>query len=152
MKISDLPKHVQEAIERGEQIAAASNGAISPALERFRQVQKLEVPIAKGISVEPGMNKLETRYAEYLDRLKLGHRILWWRFNAFRFRLADGAWYKPDFAVMLASYELECHETKGFWREAARVRIKVAADLYPIRFVAVTEDENGWHFEKFGAA
>ena len=33
---------------------------------------------------------------------------------------------------------LELHECKGFWRDDARVKIKVAASLYPFKFIAVT--------------
>jgi len=44
----------------------------------------------------------------------------------------------------------EIHETKGHWREAARVRIKVAADLYPwFKFVAVKWDKKQWVYEDF---
>ena len=32
---------------------------------------------------------------------------------------------------------IECHEVKGFWHDDARAKIKIAADLYPFRFLAV---------------
>ena len=82
-------------------------------------------------------NWLETQYALHLDRRKAAGEILWWRFEPFTLRIGAGARYTPDFAVQLPDGVIELHETKGHWREAARVRIKVAADLYPFRFLCV---------------
>lgn len=31
---------------------------------------------------------------------------------------------------------MECHEVKGFWTDDAKVKIKVAAEQYPFRFIA----------------
>lgn len=103
---------------------------------------------------KPGsMNKLETRYASLLEISRLNATIIWWGFEAWKFRLADGAFYTPDFDVLLADGSLEAHEVKGHWEEAARVRIKVAAELHPLRFIAVTErrraDGGGWDREVF---
>ena len=58
-------------------------------------------------------------------------------FEAIRLRLGHGAWFKPDFAVLPKDDRLEFHETKGFWREAGRLRIKVAASTYPFKFIAI---------------
>ena len=44
---------------------------------------------------------------------------------------------------------MECHEVKGFWQDDARVKIKVAADLYPIRFLAVMKKKSEWQIENF---
>jgi hypothetical protein len=38
---------------------------------------------------------------------------------------------------MLANGELELHETKGFMRDDAAVKLKVAAGMYPMRFYLV---------------
>jgi hypothetical protein len=44
-------------------------------------------------------------------------------------------------------------EVKGHWEEDARVKIKVAASIYPFRFIAVTararKDGGGWVLEEF---
>jgi hypothetical protein len=54
---------------------------------------------------------------------------------------------------MLASGELECHEVKGHWQDDARVKVKVVADQYPLRFIAVTANTKksggGWAVEEF---
>lgn len=97
------------------------------------------------------MNRLEERYArEVLEARKAASEVARYEFEALKFRLADGAYYCPDFAVWLASGALELHETKGFWREASRVRIKVAADRYPFLFVAVRRIKGEWVYEQIG--
>jgi hypothetical protein len=107
--------------------------------------------IARGVpQLTAYKSKLEARYAERLKLRAHAGEILWWAYEPINFRLGDGATYKPDFGIMLANFELEMHETKGWWREAARIRIKCAASLYPFRFIGVTHDkERGWEFEEF---
>lgn len=97
------------------------------------------------------MNGLEAAYAEHLAALEMHSHILWWRFEGFSLRLADGAHYTPDFAVMLPDGTIELHETKGQWREAARIRIKVAAETFPFRFVGVRSVKGQWIFEDFSS-
>src|SRR5688572_6464228 len=75
-----------------------------------------------------GMNKLEERYACVLQSELLAGRIKAWAYEAEKLRLADGAWYTPDFRVVMPTDEVCFHEAKGFFREAARVRLKVAAE------------------------
>jgi hypothetical protein len=45
------------------------------------------------------------------------------------------------------------HEVKGFWINDGRAKIKIAADLYPVRFVAIKakpkKDRGGWATEEF---
>jgi hypothetical protein len=84
----------------------------------------------KPLAVKLKMNKTEAAYADQLELQKIAKIIIDWRFNAVRFRLADGAYYKPDFLVVMED-RFELHEVKGFFREAAKVRIKTAAHLYP---------------------
>lgn len=96
------------------------------------------------------MNKTEAAYAGYLEARKTDCDILWWRYEPMKFRLADGSYYTPDFGVLTRDCLFELHETKGFWREAARVRIKVAAELFPFRFIAITRAKaGGWEREEF---
>ena len=104
---------------------------------------------ARGTLKPRGMNGLEAEYAAYLDTLKLAGEVLWWEFEGVKFRLGDDCWYRPDFLVMLASGCLEAHETKGFWRDDARVKIKVAADTFPIPFIGIRKSSAGWDREVF---
>lgn len=83
------------------------------------------------------MNATEAEYARVLETERAAGLVAWWKFEGLKFRLADNTFYTPDFAVMLTNGELQAHEVKGFWTDDARVKIKVAADLYPIQFYAL---------------
>jgi hypothetical protein len=95
------------------------------------------------------MNKLESEYGNYLETLKRVGAIVWYKFEAMKLRLANNTFYTPDFMVMKADGQLEAHETKGFWEDDARVKIKVAASLYPFQFYGITKDKSGWKIEEF---
>ena len=95
------------------------------------------------------MNKTEAAYDQHLQALHAAGDVLWHRFEPMRLRLADGAWFTPDFGVLTRDCLFEFHETKGFWREAARVRIKIAAELFPFKFIAIKRDGGGWKREEF---
>jgi hypothetical protein len=103
------------------------------------------------------MNKWETLYNDELKMSLQVGAIRWYDFEPMRLKLAefttDGEprtiWYTPDFGVMEKTGELWFAEVKGFWREAARVRIKLAASKFPFRFVAITRDKCEWKKEEF---
>jgi hypothetical protein len=99
------------------------------------------------------MNKTEAEYDAYLADLQQRGVIVWRRFEGIKLRLADNTFYTPDFGVMLSSGLMELHEVKGHWTDDARVKIKVAAALYPYQFVAVqkrpAKDGGGWTEERF---
>jgi hypothetical protein len=90
------------------------------------------------------MNKTEAAYDAHLAELQHAGAILWRRFEGVKLRLADATFYTPDFAVMLADCRIELHEVKGFMRDDAAVKLKVAASLYPFRFVLVRKLGHGW--------
>lgn len=75
-------------------------------------------------------SKLERDYARRLEMLKHAREIWDWMYHPMRLRLADGTYYTPDFLVVMPGGLVEFHETKGFMREAARVRLNVAADKF----------------------
>lgn len=99
------------------------------------------------------MNKTEAAYAATLDARRHAGEVAWFKFEGIKLRLADNTFYTPDFAVMLADGSLEMHEVKGFWQDDARAKIKIAADLYPLQFIAVQakakKDGGGWFVETF---
>ena len=93
------------------------------------------------------MNKWETEYAAVLnDGLRCGI-IDWYGFEAINIRLADGARYTPDFAV-IRNGVLQFIEVKGHLREAALVRFKVAAEVCPLKFTMLRKKKitegGGW--------
>ena len=99
------------------------------------------------------MNKSESAYQSLLESKKRAGLVVWYRFEGIKLRLADNTFYSPDFAVMANDGVMECHEVKGLWRDDARIKIKVAAEQYPFRFIAVKakakKDGGGWAVEEF---
>ncbi|MGQ5524892.1 DUF1064 domain-containing protein [Chitinimonas sp. PSY-7] len=99
------------------------------------------------------MNKTEAAYAQRLEAQRQRGEVIWYKFEGVKLRLADNTFYSPDFAVMAQNGQMEMHEVKGHWQDDARVKIKVAADLYPFRFIAVKpqpkRDGGGWSTEVF---
>lgn len=99
------------------------------------------------------MNKTEEAYASLLRDRQFAGEIAWFRFEGIKLRLADNTFYTPDFAVMLTTGFIEIHECKGHWQDDARAKIKIAADQYPFRFIAMKvrpkKDGGGWIEEEF---
>lgn len=137
----------------------AANRVTSVQLKRLG----VEVPEApKALPAIPGvgrrkgrsqeMNALEAEYATHLNELLHDGKVLWWGFQCIKLRLAKKTWYEPDFLVMQENGELEVHEVKGHWEDDARVKIKVAADILPFRFKALTRPAKaaGWFVEVIG--
>ena len=106
-------------------------------------------------------SKTERQYAMVLgDEVEEG-TIERFEFESMKFKLADGAWFCPDFCVWLPAHlvrdgttspqQLELREIKGgFVREAARVRFLVAKRLYPeFSWRMIQKQRNGWWIDIF---
>lgn len=107
-------------------------------------------PRARGVAKSAaGMNKTEAAYAAHLQLRQHAGEVSWFAFEAVKLRLADKTFYTPDFTVMLADGTIEQHEVKGFWEDDARVKIKVAAALFPFRFLGIKKAGAGWAVEEF---
>jgi hypothetical protein len=99
----------------------------------------------------PGkMNKTEAEYASRLEIFKKSGLLSDYRFEAVKLRLANLTTYTPDFLVIDVDGSIVFHEVKGFWMDDARVKIKVAAELYPwFHFIAATKNKGNWELERF---
>ena len=94
------------------------------------------------------MNKTEASFNAQLTVLKKAGRIQWFMFEGLKLRLGHTCFYTPDFIALDDAGKLIAYEVKGFWRDDARVKIKVAARAYPwIRFVAVKKIKGGFDSE-----
>lgn len=124
---------------------------------------------AKGSRGEhrPGvMNNTEAEYAALLEvRRRAGGDVEWYAFEAVTLKLAADTRYTPDFLVMRSDATLECHEVKGrttskrnkvingvdmqvkkdiaFATEDSKLKIKLAAEKFPFRFVMVFPERGG---------
>jgi hypothetical protein len=96
------------------------------------------------------MNKTEAAYSRLLELRQRAGEIRAYKFESVKLRLAKRTHYTPDFLVVLPDGTVEFHEVKGFWRDDARVKIKVAAEAYPyFHFVAVQNKKGTWVYEHF---
>jgi hypothetical protein len=126
-------------------------------LKRQGALHGLPMTKAACRNVEPvrqRMNKTEAEYAQLLEFRRLAGEIKAWGFERIKLRLADRCWYTPDFDVLRIGGELEFHETKGFFREDARLKVKFAAKDFPrYRFIVLTRipkrKGGGWAVEEF---
>ena len=99
------------------------------------------------------MNNTEKAYAQYLEMKRREGEISYYSFDNINLRLADNTFYKPDFLVMRSDGQLEIHEVKGHWTDDALVKIKVAADKFPFKFIAIMKQTKknggGWDVRDF---
>ena len=117
---------------------------LHPARSTGEAFDRAEVELAAST-----MNKTEAAVVQELEISMTAKEIRWWAFEPLRFRIGKGAFYTPDFVVLRSDFNLQVFEVKGHWEEAARVRIKVAAHLFPwLRFTAVKRIRGGWEFEE----
>lgn len=76
-------------------------------------------------------SKAEERYAAILDARVRDNLIRSWRYEGLTLKLADGVRFTPDFLVTENDDRMTLIEVKGFMREAARLRLKIAVSMYP---------------------
>ena len=100
-------------------------------------------------------SQTEADWGVVLEAETRAGRIQWARHEPIRLRLAEGAWYKPDYLILMADGSLVADEVKGSWsargQEAARVRLKVAVEHHPwLRFRVVMRKGKGWSVEELG--
>lgn len=128
--------NASEAFIRLNAGASVSPGAIPPTLapagaKRLRQ------------RTEPKLNKTEAAFMQWLQERHDAGTI---RAQSVTFVLANGVRYTPDFTNLRLGL---AWETKGFMRDDAAVKIKVAAAMYPeIRFHLVTRKGGTWEIQE----
>ena len=114
-----------------------------------KATQRLDPPPAKvdllfNLSAskdEAKLNKTERAYLEHLRSLSL----LWIGIQNITVKIADDCRLTPDFCYVGADKKLTIVDVKGFQREDALIKMKVAARLFPMfRFVIVTKQAGGW--------
>lgn len=96
------------------------------------------------------LNKTEREYWEHLKQSQLlDECIVWIGVQNITLKLADDCRYTPDFWTVEVGGQIVAREVKGFWRDDAKVKIKVAARLFPwIKFVVVKKLQYSWSEEE----
>ena len=111
------------------------------------------VDFAQGRLKAGAMNNTEAEYAQRLELQMRAGEILWYRFEAIKLVLPGNVFYTPDFMVMGKDNAVEIHEVKGFWTDDARVKIRIAAGIFPFHFLAIKKRAKklggGWEVENF---
>lgn len=134
-----FPKASDDFIRRNASIPVATATQV-PVKSRLRQNTK-------------GLNKTE---AAYFEVLKQAYPHCHVDSQSVTLLLGNGVRYTPDFTVAFYPVnqiqDLRAFETKGFMRDDASVKIKVAASRYPwIQFYLVTKenkkDGGNWHVQ-----
>ena len=84
------------------------------------------------------MNRTEKEFAEYLQRELDNHKIISFAFEPITLKLAKDLRFTPDFMVHEIDGYITFFEVKGFWRDDALAKIKMASEKFPMfRFVSV---------------
>lgn len=78
-----------------------------------------------------GQNKTEARFDAMLADSLRRDEIRWFAFEPITLRLAGRTSYRPDFLIQRLDFTLAAVEVKGFMRDDAAVKIKVAAAQHP---------------------
>lgn len=90
-------------------------------------------------------SKLEARYAGHLEALQHTGEIREFRHESITLTLANRCRFTPDFHVLLPDGRHEFREVKGWAREDAIIKIRVAARLYRwARFILITRPKGEW--------
>jgi hypothetical protein len=132
----EMEQRLAKGRQKGSKTLLAAPPAIFPPITSPKRIRQGEKP----------PTKLEADWRAHMEAIQPGVKF---RAQAIRFRLANGAWYKPDLMAWL-NYRVVCWETKGpkQAKNVARgiLTIKVAAALWPeVLFILVWRDANGWH-------
>lgn len=91
------------------------------------------------------MNRTEAAWFQQQSYLVRTGKLAAIYYPAPKLPLADNCTYTPDFMVIENNGAVRLDEVKGFWRDDARVKIKVAASYYPMFvFQSVEKSKSGW--------
>jgi len=142
--LSSLPEHVRKAITLGRGLPRESP------VGRARAAA-IEAGAAVRDQSRGGRSKLQAAWAERLELRRRAGELAIVLEETLSLRLADLTWYRPDFLVQHRDGRLEIHEVKGHWRDDARAKWKIAADLNRwATFLAITRGrgcDGAWEIE-----
>jgi hypothetical protein len=108
-----------------------------------------------------GMNGTEGAYKLALAVQKSKGEIEHYEYEPLTLKLADGVRYTPDFMVIRDGI-IELHEVKAgridksgnvkaITEDASRIKLKIAAEYYPFRFMLAVLSKQGWKVEEVEA-
>lgn len=117
------------------------------------KVFRKELPPPENATRRARMNSTESAYALRLEAMKRNGMIVDYAFESVTLKLAHDTRYTPDFCVWYGTFSsdgsrgprIEFHETKGFMRDDARVKLHVAAKQNPwATFYLCRKTKDSW--------
>lgn len=92
----------------------------------------------------PYRSKWERDYAAHLDHLQRTQTITRWRYEEVTLLIGHDVRYTPDFWIETV-HGIEVHEVKGYFRDDAKAKFRVAAMAWPcFRFKAMSKRNGRW--------
>ena len=139
----------------GARVNGVELGPESPLLPSKKRAAREAARLAAlGDPIDPNgrMNKTERARAVELEGMRRAGVIRSWQFESIALKLGNKTAYHPDFLIVSSAGAIEIEEVKGFWRDDARVKVKVAARLFPFFYFRAIrrrkkKDGGGWHIE-----
>jgi DNA helicase IV len=130
------------------QAIAAQRGVKDWQNSMLPDVKPLRAATVEVAELYEGMNKTERKRAEELEAMKRSGEIVEWWYEAVTLKLAHDCRYTPDFLIQENDGRLRFEETKGFWRDDAKVKTRVAVRIFPfpLRVLKVRKG-GGWNIE-----
>lgn len=117
-------------------------------LPRWRRAQPVK-PKSRAQRPSGFDSKLEEDYDVILHGGLLSGELKAYTYGSVKLRLAKKTWLTPDFFLQYADGRLAFHETKGYMRDDAAVKLKVAADRFPwAEFWLVTREAGIWQWKQ----
>ena len=149
-----MPRWTKEELDDYEKRRASKSGdGVGKPKQGKPLIEVLFPPSSatKNSKGEDDLNKTEREFFEWLKKEFefSAYQIL---SQSIKLRLAKKTWYTPDFWVLVRG-GWKVFEVKGFMRDDAAVKLKVAAEMYRyFQFWLVTKkkkkDGGGWDFKK----
>jgi hypothetical protein len=117
----------------------------TPGIERPAASAGLRLRQARGNT----MNKTEAAFAAYLASVYPDAQV---EREGITLRLANGVRYTPDFCVFNPGGDVVFYEVKGFMRDDAAVKVKVAAGKFPRAsfwlVTAIDRNRSAWRIDR----
>lgn len=147
MSDADVRAHqIKVAARRSQQSTVAGIVAGAHEAKMKKATQRLDAA-RDAFAIRPSHDedRLNKTERAYLAHLRSQSQNVWIGVQNLTVKLADDCRLTPDFAVLDRSGKLALVDVKGFQREDALIKMKVAARLFPMfTFYIVKRDGGGW--------
>lgn len=123
---------------------AGSNNQTTVAVKAEESTIKVAMKLGESTDIQK-LNKTERGFYEIL-RMQ-GHQ--WIGVQSVTLKLADDCRYTCDFMCLTKLGEFHGYEVKGFFRDDAKVKIKVAARMFPwVKFFVVMKEDGRFGYRE----